>query len=177
MALYRLGTDAPQIAASAFVAPNATLIGRVVIGENVGVWFNAVLRGDNEPIVIGAGSNVQECAVLHNDPGFPLTVGQNVTIGHAAVVHGCTIGDGSLIGIGAVVLNGARIGRQCLVGAGAVVTEGKTFPDRTLILGAPARVVRELSDEDIARLKSASAPSYAQRAALYREQLVEGTQH
>ncbi len=172
MPLYRLGDDAPQVPASAFVAPNATLIGKVVLGENVSIWFGAVLRGDNEPIVIGAGSNVQECAVLHNDPGFPLTVGENVTIGHQAVVHGCTVGDGSLIGIQAVVMNGARIGRQCLVGAGAVVTEGKAFPDRSLILGAPAKVVRELSDEDVARLLADSAPGYSRRRARYLAQLV-----
>jgi carbonic anhydrase/acetyltransferase-like protein (isoleucine patch superfamily) len=172
MPLYRLGDDAPQVPASAFVAPNATLIGKVVLGENVSIWFGAVLRGDNEPIVIGAGSNVQECAVLHNDPGFPLTVGENVTIGHQAVVHGCTVGDGSLIGIQAIVMNGARIGRQCLVGAGAVVTEGKAFPDRSLILGAPAKVVRELSDEDVARLLADSAPGYSRRRARYLAQLV-----
>jgi carbonic anhydrase/acetyltransferase-like protein (isoleucine patch superfamily) len=167
MALYRLGADAPQIAASAFVAPNATLIGKVVLGEDVSIWFNAVLRGDNEPIVIGAGSNVQDCAVLHNDLGFPLTVGAHVTIGHAAVVHGCTIGDGSLIGIQAVVMNGAVIGRQCLVAAGSIVTEGKTFPDRSLILGAPAKAVRTLSDEDVARLLTHSAPDYSRRRARY----------
>lgn len=172
MPLYRLGDDVPQVPESAFVAPNATVIGKVVLGENVSIWFNAVLRGDNEPIVIGDESNVQECAVLHNDPGFPLAVGRGVTIGHQAVVHGCTIGDGALIGIGAVVLNGARIGRQCLVGAGAVVTEGKVFPDRSLILGAPAKVVRELSDEDIARLLAASAPDYSRRRARYKAQLV-----
>jgi carbonic anhydrase/acetyltransferase-like protein (isoleucine patch superfamily) len=167
MALYRLGADAPQIATSAFVAPNATLIGKVVLGEDVSIWFNAVLRGDNEPIVIGAGSNVQDCAVLHNDLGFPLTVGAHVTIGHAAVVHGCTIGDGSLIGIQAVVMNGAVIGRQCLVAAGSIVTEGKTFPDRSLILGAPAKAVRTLSDEDVARLLTHSAPDYSRRRARY----------
>jgi carbonic anhydrase/acetyltransferase-like protein (isoleucine patch superfamily) len=172
MPLYRLGDDVPQVPASAFVAPNATLIGKVTLGENASVWFGAVLRGDNEPIVIGAASNVQEGAVLHNDPGFPLTVGSHVTIGHQAVVHGCTIGDGSLIGIGAVVMNGARIGRQCLVGAGAVVTEGKVFPDRSLILGAPAKVVRELSDEDIARLLADSAADYSRRRARYKAQLV-----
>ncbi len=171
MALYRLGDDAPQVPASAFVAPNATLIGRVVLGENVSIWFNAVLRGDNEPILIGDGSNVQECAVLHNDLGFPLTVGRDVTIGHQAVVHGCTIGDGSLIGIQAVVMNGAVIGRQCLVGAGAIVTERKVFPDRSLILGAPAKLVRELTDEDVARLLADSAPDYSRRRARYLAQL------
>lgn len=175
MPMYRLGDDVPQVPASAFVAPNATLIGKVVLGENVSIWFNAVLRADNEPILIGAGSNVQEGAVLHNDPGFPLTVGENVTIGHQAVVHGCTIGDGALIGIGAVVLNGARIGRQCLVGAGALVTEGKEFPDRSLILGAPAKAVRTLSDEDVARLLADSAPAYARRAARYKVMLTRIT--
>lgn len=167
MAIYRLDHDAPQISPSAFVAAEATLIGRVILGERASVWPGAVIRADNEPIVVGPGSNVQEGAVLHADPGFPLTLGANVTIGHQAMVHGCTIGEGSLIGIQAVILNGAVIGRHCLVGAGAIVTEGKQFPDRVLLLGSPAKVVRELSDEDVARLTGA-AEGYASRGGFYR---------
>ena len=170
MPLYRLGADAPQIPASAYVVPEATLIGKVILGERASVWFGAVIRGDNEPIVIGAASNVQEGAVLHVDPGFPLTIGAEVTVGHQAMLHGCTIGDGSLIGIQAVVLNGARIGRDCLIGAGAIVTEGKQFPDRSLILGAPAKVVRELSEEEVARLRQAAA-DYARRSERYKSEL------
>lgn len=171
MSLYRLGDYATIVHESAFVADNATLIGKVVLEENASVWFNATLRGDNEPITIGPGSNVQEGTVMHTDPGCPLTVAANVTIGHQAMLHGCTIGEGSLIGIQAVVLNRAVIGRNCLVGAGAVVTEGKIFPDNSLILGAPAKVVRELNQEDIARLYL-SAQSYIARRALFKEQLV-----
>jgi carbonic anhydrase/acetyltransferase-like protein (isoleucine patch superfamily) len=171
MALYRLGADAPQIPHSAYVAAEATLTGRVVLGEHVSVWPGATARADNEAITIGDRSNVQEGAVLHADPGFPLSVGVDVTVGHQAMLHGCTIGDGTLVGIQAVVLNGAVIGRQCLIGAGAIVTEGKTFPDRSLILGAPARVARELSDDDVAGLMRASA-SYVERGATFRTSLV-----
>ena len=153
MPVYRLEDAAPTIAASAYVAPTATIIGRVVLQEQASVWFGAILRGDNEPITIGANSNVQDSAVLHTDPGFPLSVGVNVTVGHQAMLHGCTIGDGSLIGIQAVVMNGAVIGKRCLVGAGAVVTERKVFPDGSLILGAPAKVVRALTPEERAGLK------------------------
>jgi carbonic anhydrase/acetyltransferase-like protein (isoleucine patch superfamily) len=167
MALYRLNGQAPQVPASAYVAAEATLIGQVFLGERASVWSGAVIRGDNEPIRIGDQSNVQEGAVLHTDMGSPLTIGANVTIGHQAMLHGCTVGDGSLIGIQAVVLNGAVIGRNSLVGAGAIVTERKTFPDRSLILGAPAKVARELSDAEVANL-NASADSYAQRASLFQ---------
>lgn len=170
MPIYRVGAHCPEIATTAFVAPEAVLIGQVLLAERSSVWFGAVIRGDNEPIVIGAASNVQEGAVLHADPGFPLTVGEGVTVGHQAMLHGCTIGEGSLIGIQAVVLNGAVIGKHCLVGAGAIVTERKVFPDRSLILGAPAKVVRELTDADVASL-ARSAADYAGRAATYRTEL------
>lgn len=170
MPIYRLDNDAPQLASSAFVAAEATLIGRVILGERASVWPGAVIRADNEPITVGPGSNVQEGAVLHADPGYPLNIGADVTIGHQAMVHGCTIGDGTLIGIQAVILNGAVIGRSCLVGAGAIVTEGKQFPDRVLLLGSPAKVVRELSDEDVARL-AAAAQGYAARGEFYRNRL------
>ncbi|RKU02880.1 gamma carbonic anhydrase family protein [Burkholderia sp. Nafp2/4-1b] len=171
MTIYKLGETAPTIHESVFVADTAAIIGKVVLEENASVWFGATIRGDNETITVGVGSNVQEGAVLHTDPGFPLTIAENVTIGHQAMLHGCTIGEGSLIGIQAVVLNGAVIGRNCLVGAGAVVTEGKTFPDNSLILGAPAKVVRELSADDIARLR-ANAKTYVERRAHFKEQLV-----
>jgi len=155
-----------------FVAPGATLVGRVVLGDRVTIWFGAIARGDNEPIVIGDGSNVQEGVVLHADPGFPLRIGRGVTVGHQAMLHGCTVGDGSLIGIKAVVMNGATIGRECLVGANALVAEGKTIPDRSLVLGSPGKVVRTLSDDDVARLRHA-AEVYAAKGAQYRRGLAE----
>ncbi|RQR58615.1 gamma carbonic anhydrase family protein [Burkholderia sp. Bp9126] len=154
MAIYRLGERVPAIHASAFVAESASIIGDVRLGAESSVWFGAIVRGDTEPIVVGAGTNIQDGAVLHTDAGYPLTIAEHVTVGHQAVLHGCTIGEGSLIGIQAVVLDGAVIGRQCLVGAGAIVTAGKVFPERSLILGAPARVVRVLTDEDVARLRT-----------------------
>ena len=163
MAIYQLGDDVPRIAPSAWVADSAQVIGRVELGEGASVWYGAVLRGDNEWITIGARSNVQDGSVLHTDIGWPLTLGEDVTIGHQVMLHGCTVGEGSLIGIQAIVLNGARIGRNCLVGAGAVVTEGKEFPDNSLIVGAPAKVVRELSPEQLARLKLPGA-GYVQNA-------------
>jgi carbonic anhydrase/acetyltransferase-like protein (isoleucine patch superfamily) len=167
MAIYQLDDHAPQVHPEAYVVDSATVIGRVVLAARVGVWFHAVIRGDNEAIIIGEGSNVQDGAILHVDPGFPLAIGRGVTVGHQAMVHGCTIGDGSLIGIQAVVMNGAVLGRQCLVGAGAVVTEGKTFPDRSLILGSPAKAVRTLSDEHLEMLRHA-AENYSSRIARYR---------
>jgi carbonic anhydrase/acetyltransferase-like protein (isoleucine patch superfamily) len=170
MPIYRMGGPGPQIAPTAFVAPEAMLIGQVAVGERASIWFGAVIRGDNEPIVIGADTSVQENAVLHTDLGYPLTIGAGVTVGHQAALHGCTIGDGSLIGIQAVVMNGAVIGRQCLVGAGAIVTERKVFPDRSLILGAPAKVVRELSDTDVAKLAESTA-DYVARGQRYLMQL------
>lgn len=170
MAIYQFGDWRPELAADAYVAPSAQVMGRVRLAARSSVWFGAVLRGDNEPIDIGEGSNVQDGAVLHTDPGFPLTVGAGVTIGHQVMLHGCHIGDGSLIGIQAVVLNGARIGRNSLVGAGALVTEGKTFPEGVLILGSPAKVVRELDDQAIARLRL-NAQVYVQRAADFRARL------
>lgn len=170
MAIYRLGDRAPQIPASAWVAPEATLIGNVRLGERASVWPGAVLRGDGDTITVGDETNIQDGAVLHVDPGCPLTLGARVTVGHQATVHGCTIGDGTLVGLQAVILNRAVIGRDCLVAAGAVVTEGKSFPDRSLIVGAPARALRELTDADVAMLQSAS-DAYVRRGALYREQL------
>jgi len=170
MSIYQLGEHAPEIDASSFVADSATLVGKVSLHANTSVWFGATLRGDNERITIGENSNVQEGAVMHTDMGYPLTVGTNVTIGHQAMLHGCTIGDGALIGIQAVILNGAKIGAGCLVGAGALVTEGKEFPDNSLIIGSPAKAVRTLTAEDTARLL-ASADSYVQRGQLFKTQL------
>lgn len=170
MAIYQLGKHAPEIDASAFVADSATLIGKVTVQANASVWYGVTVRGDNERITIGENSNVQEGAVLHTDMGYPLTLGKNVTVGHQAMLHGCTIGDGALIGIQAVVLNGARIGKGCLVGAGALVTEGKEFPDNSLILGAPAKVVRTLTEEDLLQLQG-SAASYVERGRLFKAEL------
>ena len=176
MALYKLGDFSPAVAPSAYVAPSASVIGNALLGEHSSVWFGATLRGDNEAISIGAGSNVQDGAVMHTDPGFPLTVGAHVSVGHQAMLHGCTVGEGSLIGIQSVVLNAAVIGKGCLVGAGAVITERKVFADGTLILGAPAKVIRELSAEERENLVKIAA-NYAARGAYYRDRLqllVEG---
>ncbi|MGF6273830.1 carbonic anhydrase/acetyltransferase-like protein (isoleucine patch superfamily) [Massilia sp. UYP11] len=170
MAIYQLGEHAPEIDPSAYVADTATLVGNVTLAANASVWFGATLRGDNERITIGENSNVQEGTVMHTDPGYPLDIGKNVTVGHQAMLHGCTVGDGSLIGIQAVVLNGARIGKGCLVGAGALVTEGKEFPDHSLILGSPAKVVRTLTQEDLLRLERTAA-SYVARGQLFKAQL------
>ncbi|MBW8270781.1 gamma carbonic anhydrase family protein [Caldovatus aquaticus] len=161
MPIYALEDRVPTLpeAGRFWVAPDAHVIGRVVLGDEVGIWFGAVLRGDNEPIEIGARSNVQEGVMMHTDPGFPLRVGRGVTIGHHAILHGCTIGDDSLVGMGATVLNGARIGRNCLVGANALVTEGKEFPDNSLIVGAPAKVAREV-DAKILEIIRLSAEFY-----------------
>jgi carbonic anhydrase/acetyltransferase-like protein (isoleucine patch superfamily) len=170
MPRYRFRGNAPQIPSSTYVAETASVIGRVVLGEDTSVWPGAVIRADSEPIVIGEGSNVQDCAVLHVDPGVPMTIGRRVTVGHQVMLHGCTIGDGCLIGIQAIVLNHAVIGKECLVAAGAIVTERKTFPDRSLIMGAPAKVVRELTDDDVAMLRHA-AEAYVQRRGFYLAEL------
>jgi carbonic anhydrase/acetyltransferase-like protein (isoleucine patch superfamily) len=172
MALFDLGGTAPQVPAEGryWIAPNAAVIGRVRLADEASVWFGAVLRGDNEPITIGERSNIQDLAVIHTDPGFPATVGSDCTIGHRAILHGCTIGDNSLVGMGAIVLNGAVVGRNCLIGAGALVTEGKVIPDNSLVLGRPGKVVRELTAEDIAR-NHANTANYVRRGAAYQSQL------
>ena len=169
--MYRLGDRVPRIAPTAWVHESATVIGNVVLEDGVSVWPQAVIRGDMATITIGARSNVQDAAVLHVDEGVPLTVGCDVTIGHQVMLHGCTIGDGSLIGIQAIVLNDATIGKGCLVGAGALVTEGKSFPDHVMILGTPARVIRELTPEDVERTRHA-ATHYIEEATHYREHAV-----
>ncbi|MGJ7543270.1 gamma carbonic anhydrase family protein [Variovorax sp. LT1R16] len=163
MALYELDGVAPQLADGAWVADSAQVMGAVVLGENASVWFGAVLRGDTETLTIGRNSNVQDLSVLHSDIGCPLTLGENVTVGHQVMLHGCTIGDNTLIGIQAVVLNNAKIGRNSIVGAGSVVTEGKEFPDNSLIIGAPAKLVRTLDDAAAAKLR-ASAEHYVKNA-------------
>ena len=165
--IYSLDGIAPEIDASAWVAPDANIIGHVILRPDSSVWFGATLRGDNEPITVGQGSNIQENCVLHTDMGYPLTIGANCTIGHKAMLHGCTIGDGTLIGMGATLLNGAKIGRGCLIGAGALVTEGKEIPDFSLVMGAPAKLIRSLDAEAQARL-IASALGYSRNARRFR---------
>lgn len=165
MPVYALDDLHPTLPAPGrfWVAPDAHVIGRVILGEDVGIWFGAVIRGDNEPITIGARTNIQEGAMLHADPGMPLTVGADVTVGHHAILHGCTVGDNALIGMGATVLNRARIGANCIVGANALVTEGKEFPDFSLIVGAPAKAVRTLDAATAEQLRS-SAAHYVENA-------------
>lgn len=158
MPIYELDGIAPTFSDmnSNWIAPDSHIMGKVTVGRDVGIWFGAVLRGDNERITIGDGSNIQEHTMMHTDPGMPLTVGEGCTIGHGAILHGCTIGDNSLVGMGATVLNGAKIGKNSLVGAGALVTEGKAFPDNSLIVGSPAKAVRTISNEEVLRASAAS---------------------
>jgi len=170
MTLYALGDVRPNVDADAWVAPDANVIGNVVLHAESSVWFCSTLRGDNEVIEVGRGSNVQENCVFHTDIGFPLVIGENCTIGHKAMLHGCSIGNNSLIGMGATVLNGAKIGKNCLIGAGALITENKVIPDGSLVMGAPGKVVRELDATAIQAL-TASAVHYAQNAARFRKDL------
>jgi carbonic anhydrase/acetyltransferase-like protein (isoleucine patch superfamily) len=170
MPIYDLDGVRPEIAEDTWVAPDANLIGRVILEEGASVWFGATLRGDNEEIRIGAGSNVQENTVMHTDMGYPLTIGAGCTIGHKAMLHGCTIGDNSLIGMGATILNGAKIGNNCLIGAGALVTEGKEIPDGSLVMGAPGKVVRVLDEAAIQGLR-ASALHYQENMRRFRSGL------
>ncbi len=165
--IYALDGIAPELHADSWVAPDANLIGKVTLGQGASVWFGATLRGDNERIVIGTGSNVQENCVLHTDMGYPLTIGAQCTIGHKAMLHGCIIGDGTLIGMGATVLNGARIGAGCLIGAGALIAEGKDIPDGSLVIGAPGRVMRVLDADASARLLQ-SAQGYQTNMRRFR---------
>lgn len=170
MAVFSFGAHTPELHETAYVAEGASVIGKVVLKKNSSIWFGATLRGDNEPIVIGENSNVQESAVLHTDMGSPLTLGANVTVGHQAMLHGCTVGDGSLIGIQAVVLNNAVIGKDCLIGACALVTSGTVIPDRSMVVGSPAKVIRSLTDDEIARMQKGTE-SYVSRAAAFRKDL------
>ncbi|MBK7135284.1 MAG: gamma carbonic anhydrase family protein [Rhodocyclales bacterium] len=170
MALYALGERRPELRGDCWVAENAVVIGSVVIEDGASVWFNTVIRGDNDLITIGAGSNVQDGAVLHTDAGIKLTLGPSVLVGHQAMLHGCTIGEGSLIGIQAVILNHAVIGRECLIGAGALIPEGKVIPDRSLVMGSPGKVVRPLSDQEAAMIRLGCV-QYTARARRYRREL------
>lgn len=170
MSLYEMDGISPTLAQGAWVAPSADLIGDVRLGARASVWFGAIIRADNTPILLGEESNFQDGAVGHSDPGAPLTIGARVTVGHQAILHGCTVEDESLIGMGARILNGALIGAQCIVGAGALVTEGKTFEPRSLIVGSPARAVRQLSEEQVVLLRL-SAAHYAEKAARYAQGL------
>ena len=170
MAIHQLDDLVPQVADSAWVAQNAQVIGDVIIGEGASVWFGVTVRGDTDTITIGAGTNIQDGSVLHADHDVPLTIGRDVTVGHQVMLHGCSIGDESLIGIGAIVLNGARIGRNCLVGAGSLVTEGKEFPDGSMIIGSPAKAVRQLTPEQIEGLRR-SAQHYRENAQRFRKGL------
>lgn len=172
MAIFELDGIAPALAKGVWVAESAEVIGRVELHENVSIWPQVVIRGDNDLIQIGEGSNVQDSSVLHTDPGFELLIGKHVTVGHKVMLHGCQIGDGSLIGIGAVILNGAKIGKHCLVGAGALVTEGKEFPDGSMILGSPAKVVKDLTPEQIKGLYE-SAKRYVQNSKRFQKGLVK----
>jgi len=153
-----------------WIAPDANVIGSVTLGDDVGIWFGATLRGDNEPMTVGRGTNIQEGVMVHSDPGFPATIGEDCTIGHHAIIHGCTIGDNTLIGMGATILNGAKIGKNCLVGANALVTEGKEFPDNSLIVGSPARVVRTLDEKAAEGIKK-SAEKYVANWKRFAEEL------
>jgi carbonic anhydrase/acetyltransferase-like protein (isoleucine patch superfamily) len=168
--IYTLDGQAPRLGKDVYVAPNATVVGDIDLGDEVSIWFGAVLRGDVERLTVGRRTNVQDNSVLHSDPGSPLTLGENVTVGHAVVLHGCTIGDGTLVGMGASILNDARIGRNCLVGANALITEGKEFEDGMLIVGAPARAVRPLTPEELARM-AGSAGRYVERGRIYQQGL------
>ena len=172
MPLYALDALSPQIAASAWIAPSANIIGDVVLGEQVSIWFNTTLRGDTDRISIGAGSNIQDGSVCHCDPGAPLTVGANVTVGHKVMLHGCSVGDGSLIGLGSIIMNHAKIGKNCIVGAGSLVTEGKEFPDNSLIMGAPAKLVRTLDAAALEKMKN-NANNYIKNGQRYAQGLCE----
>lgn len=170
MAVYSLDGKTPRIAASAWIADSAQVMGDVELADDVGIWFGAVLRGDTEQLRIGRGTNIQDGSVLHADLGKPLVVGEGVTVGHQVMLHGCTIGNGSLIGIGAIVLNGAKIGRDCLVGAGALITEGKEFADGSMIIGSPAKSVRQLTVEQIDKLRQI-ASNYVENARRFKSGL------
>jgi len=170
VAVYALGERRPQIDPSVYIAEGARVIGDVALGPGASVWFNAVLRGDTERIVIGEDTNIQDGAVVHADPGYPCVVGARVVAGHGAILHGCQVGDDCLIGMGAIVLNGARLGPGCIVAAGALIPEGREIPERSLVMGVPARVVRAVTDEELAEIRAA-AERYRQRAATYRSTL------
>jgi len=169
MTVYSLGDTAPTLPPEGeyWIAPSASVMGNVALKQNASIWWGAVLRGDNDPITIGENSNIQDGSVLHTDAGIPLTIGANVTVGHMVMLHGCTIGDGSLIGIGSIILNGAKIGKNCLIGAGALITEGKEIPDNSMVVGAPGKIIREVSEHQ-AMILQASALHYVENWKRYR---------
>ncbi|UEM23804.1 gamma carbonic anhydrase family protein [Skermanella mucosa] len=169
---YALGDVRVQTEGDAWwIAPNAVVIGNVIMKRNASVWWNAVIRGDNEPITIGENSNIQDGCVLHTDPGFPMDIGSDVTIGHMVMLHGCTIGDGSLVGIGSIVLNGAKIGKNCLIGANSLITEGKEIPDNSMVVGSPGKVIRQLTEEQIAEMRK-GADRYVANWQRFKQHLV-----
>lgn len=170
MPIYSLGEHSPEIDPQCWIAPNATVIGQVKLARNVSIWWNSTLRGDKDMISIGESSNIQDGSVLHTDPGIRLTVGRNVTVGHMVMLHGCTVGDGALIGIGSILLNRSVIGKNSLVGANSLIPEGKVFPERVLIVGSPGKVIRELTDEEVAGLPG-SADRYVQNWQRYQREL------
>ena len=170
MPVYTVDNKYPEIDESVWIAPNATVIGDVHLARNVSIWWGCTLRADNDPISIGENSNIQDNSVLHTDEGVPLTIGANVTVGHRVILHGCTVGDGCLVGMGAIVMNRAVIGRECLIGAGSVIPEGKEIPERSLVIGTPGRVIRQLTDQDVAGIR-ASAQSYLDHTHDYRTTL------
>lgn len=172
MSVYNLGNVTPELPSDDeyWIAPTAAVMGNVILKKNASIWWGATLRGDNDPIIIGENSNVQDGSVLHTDYGAPLTLGANVTVGHLVMLHGCTIGDGSLVGIGSIVLNGAKIGKNCLIGANCLITEGKEIPDNSLVMGAPGKVIRELSPEQAARV-AIGAQHYVENWKRYKREL------
>ncbi len=177
MSIYALDGEKVELEAEAvYVAPNATLVGRVRLLDGASIWFGAVLRGDNELVEIGRNSNIQDNCVCHTDMGYPLTLGSGCTVGHSAVLHGCSIGDNSLIGIGAILLNGSNVGENCIIGAGALIAEGKQIPDNSLVIGAPGRIMRQVTAEESSAIRK-SASHYADNGRLYRRALVEQCQH
>lgn len=172
MAIYALGDRIPRFGKGGWIAENATVIGQVEAGRNVSIWYNVVIRGDNDPITIGDDTNIQDGSILHNDEGVPLKIGSRVTVGHMAMLHGCTVGDDTLIGINAVVLNHAVIGKDCIIGANALIPEGKVIPDRSLVVGSPGRIIRELTDQDIESIRT-NATNYVANARLYASEARE----
>ena len=172
MPIFKFKTYSPHLSISAWLAHDANIIGRIKIMEKASVWFGATLRGDNEKIILGEGSNIQENCVLHTDHGFPLNIGKNCTIGHSVILHGCTIEDSTLIGMGSTILNGAKIGKGCLIGAGSLITENKIIPDGSLVMGSPGKVLRELDDE-VKESLIGSALHYQERAAEFKESLLQ----
>jgi carbonic anhydrase/acetyltransferase-like protein (isoleucine patch superfamily) len=168
--IYALGEFKPEFRGDYYIADSAAVIGRCILGNNVNIWFGAILRGDNDTITLGENTNIQDNSVVHSDPGFPVTIGRNVTVGHMVMLHGCTIGDGTLLGIKSVILNGAVIGKDCLIGANSLIPEGKVIPDRSVVLGSPGKVMRQLTDEDVMRIRE-GASHYVEKIQRYKEQL------